>query len=117
MALLLVVTLSCTHHETSVIQQKRSPDGRSTAYLESVEFGGGVDYISRVVIAPSNEPFDKEDSGTWIYKSSDAAQPKSIAWRGNQRLDVILSGSIDPDLAKIETRERNGVIPNLIFIK
>jgi hypothetical protein len=107
------VTLSC-NHRTDVIQQKSSPDGRLIAFLELLEIEGGVSYTSQVVIAPSNEPFDKERSGTWVYQASLAASPKSIDWRDNQHLEVLLAGPVDPRLANIRTRERHGVTPEVI---
>jgi hypothetical protein len=115
-ALVVVVTSSCMSHVTSVIQQQRSPDGRFVAYLELLEIEGGVDYTSRVVIAPSSEPFDKEKSGTWIYQANLALSTKSIAWRGNHRVDVVLAGAHNLPLARIETREREGVTAKVIVV-
>jgi len=112
----VLVTSSCTSHVTSVIQQQRSPDGRFVAYLELLEIEGGVDYTSRVVIAPSSEPFDKDESGTWIYQANLALRPKSIAWRDNHQVNVVLAGSHNLPLARIETREREGVTAKVIVV-
>jgi len=112
----VVVTSSCVSHVTTVIQQQRSPDGRLVAYLELLEIEGGVDYTSRVVIAPSGEPFDKEESGTWIYQANLALHTNSIAWRNNHQVDVVLAGSHNLPLARIETRERDGVTAKVIVV-
>jgi len=116
-AILVVLTSSCASHVTSVIQQQRSPDGRLIAYLELLEIEGGVDYVSRVVIAPSSEPFGKERSGTWILQANLALSAKSIAWHGNHQVDVVLAGPPNNlPVARIETRERDGVSAKVTIV-
>jgi hypothetical protein len=118
-AIALVVTLSfsCASHVTTVTQQQRSPDGRFIAYLELLVIEGGADFMSRVVIAPSSEPFDKERAEVWIFQANLALSAKSIAWRGDHQVDVVLAGpAINLPVARMETRERDGVNANVIIV-